>query len=197
MRPALNGIPFQNIQIILAGIGGQGILFSTRVFSEWGLKMGLGVMGSETHGMSQRGGSVTTHLKLGDFLSPMIRTGQADLLYAFDKNEAYRTLKFLRAGGCGFVNLAAPDELDPEILVHLQEKNIQVRTFDANHLAADTGWIRSANVVLMGFSVGTGLVPFVYADLRQVVETLSRKKQLDINLSAFDLGYDAGKKQLK
>ena len=72
-------------QMILAGVGGQGILFATKIFSELGLKIGLSVTGSETHGMSQRGGSVISHLKLGSFHSPLIRTGSADLLYSFDK----------------------------------------------------------------------------------------------------------------
>ncbi|MCK4556295.1 MAG: 2-oxoacid:acceptor oxidoreductase family protein, partial [Candidatus Aminicenantes bacterium] len=74
------------VQIVLAGIGGQGILFSSKIFSELGMKLGFDIMGSETHGMSQRGGSVIAHLKLGKFQSPVIRTGTADVLYSFEEN---------------------------------------------------------------------------------------------------------------
>ena len=112
------------VQIVLAGIGGQGILFSSKIFSELGLKLGLDIMGSETHGMSQRGGSVTAHLKLGKFQSPVIRTGTADVLYSFEENETYRTLKFLRRGGVCFVNLEDPGRFDQKVLDYLKEKDL-------------------------------------------------------------------------
>ena len=95
----------KRVQIIIAGIGGQGILFFSKIFSNLGLKLGLNVMGSETYGMSQRGGSVMTHLKLGDFQSPLVRTGAADFLYSLQGDETYRALKFLKEGGVCFVNL--------------------------------------------------------------------------------------------
>ena len=112
------------VQIILAGIGGQGILFSSKIFSELGLKLGLDVIGSETHGMSQRGGSVIAHLKIGHFQSPMIRSGTADFLYSFEENETYRTLKFLRKGGVCFADLVSVDRLDIKVLNHLKDKEI-------------------------------------------------------------------------
>jgi indolepyruvate ferredoxin oxidoreductase beta subunit len=93
-------------QIILAGIGGQGILFAARIFSEMGLKLGADVLGSETHGMSQRGGSVLAHLKLGDFHSPLIRTGAADILYSFADEESYRSFKFLKSGGASILKFS-------------------------------------------------------------------------------------------
>ena len=109
---------------VLVGIGGQGILFSSRVFSEWGLRQGLNVLGSETHGMSQRGGSVIAHLKLGSFYSPMIQTGDADILYSFHEDETYRTLKFLKKGGVCFANLVSINRFDKKILEHLKKNEI-------------------------------------------------------------------------
>ena len=153
------------VQIILAGVGGQGILFSSRLFSELGLRLGLEIMGSETHGMSQRGGSVIAHLKLGDFQSPMIRRGTADILYSFEENETYRTLKFLRSGGACFVNLADADRFDGKVLNYLERKDITFRAFDASGIASKIGSIRSANIALIGYSVGTRLVPFRYEDV--------------------------------
>jgi indolepyruvate ferredoxin oxidoreductase beta subunit len=182
-----------NVQIILAGIGGQGILFSSNVFSELGLKMGLDVMGSETHGMSQRGGSVVAHLKLGKFQSPLIRKGAADILYSFEENETYRTLHFLKSGGICFVNLESEDQFNKSIMKFLKEKEITFRAYDATGAASKIGSIRSANIALIGYSVGTGLVPFKYEDLRSVLELVSRKKNLKINLNALEIGFQEGK----
>ncbi len=182
-----------NVQIILAGIGGQGILFSSKVFSELGLKMGLDVMGSETHGMSQRGGSVIAHLKLGKFQSPLIRKGAADILYSFEENETYRTLHFLKSGGICFVNLENADQFNKSIMKFLKEIDITLRAYDATGAASKIGSIRAANIALIGYSVGTGLVPFAYKDLRYVLETVSRRKDLKINLKALEIGFQEGK----
>ena len=179
-------------QLILAGIGGQGVLFASRVFSELGLKLGLNVLGSETHGMSQRGGSVLAHLKLGDFHSPLIRTGAADILYSFAEEETYRSLKFLKDGGVCFVNLKDPGHFNPAVLSHLKKKKIAFRAFDAVGKASGIGFVRSANIVLIGYSVGTGLVPFVYDDLKSALETVSRPENLEMNLEAFDIGVQQG-----
>jgi indolepyruvate ferredoxin oxidoreductase beta subunit len=182
-----------NVQIILAGIGGQGILFSSKVFSELGLKMGLDVMGSETHGMSQRGGSVIAHLKLGKFQSPLIRKGAADILYSFEKNETYNTLKFLKRGGICFVNLESKDQFNKSVLKFLKEEEITFRAYDASKVASEIGSIRSANIVLIGYSVGTGLVPFKYEDMQYVLQLVSREKNLKVNLKALELGFQEGK----
>lgn len=181
------------IQIILAGIGGQGILFSSKVFSELGLKFGLDVMGSETHGMSQRGGSVIAHLKLGKFKSPVIRTGTADILYSFEENETYRTLRFLRRGGLCFVNLEDPGRFEAKVLDYLKKSGITFLSFDASGAASKIGSIMSTNIVLIGYSVGTGLVPFKKEDLENVLESVSQKKNLEINLKAFEIGVREGK----
>jgi len=181
------------VQIILAGIGGQGILFSSRIFSELGLRLGLEVMGSETHGMSQRGGSVIAHVKLGGFQSPMIRAGTADILYSFEENETYRALKYLKRGGICFANLESLSRFDNQIKNYLKEKEIAFRAYDASGEASKIGSIMSANIVLLGYSVGTGLVPFKYEDLKHVLELMSRKKNLKINLKAFEIGFQEGK----
>lgn len=181
------------MQIILAGVGGQGILFASKIFSELGLKMGLKVMGSETHGMSQRGGSVIAHLKLGDFHSPNIRVGGADILYSFDEKEAYRTFGFLRSGGICFVNLEDAGRFDQKVLNHLKNKKITFRAFDASRAASKIGFVRSANIVLIGYSVGSGLVPFKQDDICSVLERVSRERDLKMNLKAFEAGYQQGK----
>lgn len=183
------------VQVILAGIGGQGILFSSKIFSELGLKLGLNITGAESHGMSQRGGSVIAHIKLGDFQSPMVRSGTADILYSFEEGETYRTLKFLREGGFCFANLESVDRFDKKVLNYLKRKEITFKTFDASGAALKIGSIISANIVLIAYSVGSGLVPFEYGDLRYVLESVSRKKDLKINLKAFKTGFQEGKRR--
>ena len=184
------------VQIVLAGIGGQGILFSSKIFSELGLRLGLDVMGSETHGMSQRGGSVTAHLKLGGYQSPMIRTDTADILYSFEEKETYRTLRFLRRAGTCFINLLSEDRFDKKILDHLKKKEITLRAYDASGAASKIGSILTANIMLIGYSAGTGLVPFKPGDLRCVLASVSKKKDLKMNLKAFDSAVREGRSSL-
>ncbi|MBN1223455.1 MAG: indolepyruvate oxidoreductase subunit beta [Candidatus Aminicenantes bacterium] len=181
-------------QIILAGVGGQGILFSSRIFSELGLKLGLEVTGAETHGMSQRGGSVVAHMKLGGFKSPLVRRGTADLLYSLEEKETYKNLHFLRSGGACFANMPDGSRFDKTILDHLKRRDIIFRAFDSSGIAMELGAVRAANICLIGFSVGTGLTPFGYEDLKDVLSSLSRKSDLELNTKVFDTGVDLGKK---
>ena len=181
------------VQIVMVGIGGQGILFFSKIFSNLGLKLGLNVMGSETHGMSQRGGSVMAHLKLGDFQSPLVRTGAADFLYSLQGDETYRALKFLREGGVCFVNLPSLEKFETKVLDYLRKKKITVLAFDASQEALKYGSILSANIALLGYSVGTGLVPFGHAEIINVLESLTGGRNIDTNLSVFQAGYSSGK----
>jgi indolepyruvate ferredoxin oxidoreductase beta subunit len=181
-------------QIILAGVGGQGILFSSRIFSELGLKFGLEVTGAETHGMSQRGGSVVAHIKIGGYQSPIIRGGTADILYSLDENEAYKSLHFLKEGGLCFVNMTNGNNFNPSILGHLKKKGIAFHVVDASGIAMEMGSVKAANICLLGYSVGTGLVPFTYDDLNDVLRSVSRKSDLGRNIQIFDAGVTLGRK---
>lgn len=181
-----------NIQIILSGIGGQGVLFLSRIFSELGLRMGVNVLGSETHGMSQRGGSVICHLKLGEFQSPLIRTGAADLLYCLDRSETYRVLKFLKAGGVCFSSCVSADRFEKEIVGYMKDNEMILAVHDAVRTASESGSARAANVTLIGYSVGTGLVPYTFDAFSAVLKTVSRKNVSALNLKAFEAGYRQG-----
>ncbi len=149
IRNPQSAIEKMHIQMIISGVGGQGVLLLTRVFSEVALKEGYPIIGSEDHGMSQRGGSVITHLKIGDFDSPLVKKGNADILFSLEKNEAYKTLHYLKPstngqnGGLCFINAANTDYMDPEIKAHLKEKGIEVYIFGADQLAREMGSIQS------------------------------------------------------
>ena len=93
---------------IVAGIGGQGVVFATKVLAQAGLARGVPVTACENHGMSQRGGSVMSHVRIGGSDAPLIARGTADALVAFDRDEAMRHLPFVRAGGAVYVDADRP-----------------------------------------------------------------------------------------
>ena len=189
------------VQIILAGVGGQGVLFATRVFSQMAMAKGFPVIGSETHGMSQRGGSVVSPLKLGLFNSPLIGRGTADIVYSFEKNESYRSLHFLRGatgkgqGGLCFIN--APDEgfMEAQISTYLRERGAGVYVLAADAIARELGSPLSSNLVLIGFSSAHPSFPFQYDDLRETVRTVSPSRFREANLVVLERGYQEGKRR--
>ncbi len=178
-----------NLQMILSGVGGQGILFSTRIFTTLALEQGYNVIGSETHGMAQRGGSVISHLKIGDYSSPLVRQGTADILLSFDRDEAYRTLGFLKRGGLCFVNSPKEDFWDPGIKGYLEKNEIRAYSFPADKVALALGAPRSANLALIGYALSVPDVPFTYEDIKETIVRVSPPRFRDVNLHAFDTGY--------
>ena len=89
-----------------------------------------------------------------------------------------------------FVNLAKTDRFDDKILHHLKNKDITFRSYDATGIALEMGSIRSANIALIGYSAGTGLLPFKPDDLRNLLESVSRKANVKSNLKAFESGFE-------
>ena len=192
-----------NIQMIMSGVGGQGVLLLTRVFSEVALKEGYPIIGSEDHGMSQRGGSVITHLKIGDFDSPLVKKGGADILLSLEKNEAYKTLHYLKPstnghdGGLCFINAPDPDYMNPEIKTYLKEKGIETYIVGADQLAREMGSVQSANIVLIGFASAHPRFPFPHEKLREVIERVSAQKFREVSLKIFEKGFLEGRKSIK
>jgi indolepyruvate ferredoxin oxidoreductase beta subunit len=189
------------VQIILAGVGGQGVLFATRVFAQMAMAKGFPVIGSETHGMSQRGGSVVSHLKVGQFNSPLIRTGTAYIVYSFEKNESYRSLHFLKGatgsepGGFCFINAPDEDFMEPHIGTYLGERGIKVYVLGADATARELGSPLSSNLVLIGFSSAHPSFPFQYEELRETVRTIGPPGFREANLAVLERGYHEGKKR--
>jgi indolepyruvate ferredoxin oxidoreductase beta subunit len=178
-----------DLSLILSGVGGQGVLFATSVFSETALALGYDVLGSETHGMSQRGGSVISHLKIGSYQSPLVRRGTADVLLAFDEQEAYRTLSFLRRDGHCFVNSGRGDFWDPGVKGYLAKNGIVAHSFPADEVALRLSSPRSANLVLIGFALSMDGVPFHHDRIRETIERITPPRFEELNLEAFEAGY--------
>jgi len=189
-----------NIQMIISGVGGQGVLLVTRIFSEIALKEGYPLIGSEDHGMSQRGGSVMTHLKIGHFDSPLVKKGNADILLSLEKNEAYKTLHYLkpsangRDGGLCFVNAPDPNYMDKQIKAHLNGRGIEIYVFGADQVAREMGSVQSTNVALIGFASAHPRFPFPYDKLRAAIERVTPPRFREVSLKIFDRGFSEGKK---
>jgi indolepyruvate ferredoxin oxidoreductase beta subunit len=191
-----------NVQIIISGVGGQGVLLLTRIFSEMALKEGYPMIGSEDHGMSQRGGSVITHLKIGSFDSPLVKRGNADILLSLEKNEAYKTLHYLKPssngqdGGLCFINAPDPDYMNPQIKAYLKEKRIETYIFGADQLARDMGSVQSVNIAMIGFASAHPRFPFPHEKLRGVIERVTPSRFREVSLKVFDRGFSQGQKSI-
>jgi indolepyruvate ferredoxin oxidoreductase beta subunit len=167
-------------QLIISGVGGQGVLFVTRLLAEAALAAGLPVFTSETHGMAQRGGTVISHLKVGDFVSPLVRPGAANGLIALKAEGIAAHGAFLREGGWCVVNAAGevPAVAGP------------LRTVDADAVAAELGNPRAVNVVVLGAALAAGRL---FCSLEAVQEAArsrlgDRPKLLEPALAALEAG---------
>ncbi len=179
---------------ILSGLGGQGILFMTKILATTALNKGYNILGAETHGMAQRGGSVVSHLKIGDARSSLIRAGAADFLISMDEKEAYRYLPYLKKGGKLFAN--APSSAFPEkgVAPYLDKNQIEPWAMEAGKTAFDLGGPRSTNLAMVAFYSAFGYGPLSADDLRKTVDNMSPGPFKETNLKIFDACYEAGER---
>ncbi|MDL2275088.1 2-oxoacid:acceptor oxidoreductase family protein [Desulfosarcina sp. OttesenSCG-928-G10] len=136
MKPALT------CQLVISGVGGQGVLFVTRLLAEAAIAKALPVCTSETHGMAQRGGTVVSHLKVGPFASPLITPGRADALMALKAETLSQYSHFLSPTGWAAVNSPGP-------VSHPAVSDIC--GVDADQLATQAGSPKSVNLIVLGF----------------------------------------------
>lgn len=182
------------MQFIIAGVGGQGILFASRVLGHLALSKGLHVNGSEVHGMSQRGGSVISHFKIGSYASPLVRAGEADILLAFEQGEGLRNFHFLKKGGIALVNADRPEALaDPDLRAYLEAREIRLYPVAGYDLLREKmgGRFLFLNALVLCALAASGAAGFPAGDLRDAVGNLAPARFRDDNLKAFDLGLGA------
>lgn len=182
--------------ILLAGVGGQGILLASEVLAEAFMLAGFDVKKSEIHGMSQRGGSVVSHVRFGSkVFSPVVPEGAGDILFGFELLETYRALSLLKPGAVVIANdfrIPPPEVLlgnivYPENLAHkMQQRFPDFTLVDGQGLSLKAGDVRAANTVLLG-AVSKKLTIDENIWL-QAIEKCAPKKALVINLKAFELG---------
>ncbi len=183
--------------IMIVGVGGQGTLLASRILGNTVISKGYDVKVSEVHGMSQRGGSVVTYVKYGDNVySPIIDEGEADIILAFEMLEAYRAMPYLKHNGKMIANtqkinpmpvITGAAEYPQDIEGKISSK-INLQTVDALSLAVEAGNSKAVNVVLIGVMAKSTDIP--YEDWVNTIKTTVPEKFLDVNLKAFDLGYN-------
>lgn len=184
--------------ILLAGVGGQGIILASKILSEGLIQAGYDVKMSEVHGMAQRGGSVTTQVRFGKKVySPIIGKGQADILVSFETMETGKWLEFLKPEGKVVVNefeipsapiLACDADYPQGVIEALKAKASDVTVFRAGELATEIGNIRTANVIIVGALVkAMGLTDINWED---VIRKTVKEKFVDINIKALNVGMD-------
>jgi len=180
-------------QVIISGVGGQGVLFVTRLLAEAAINKGLAVFTSETHGMAQRGGTVLSHFKVGDFLSPLIRPAQADGLLALRAENLAQHGAFLKNGGWVIIN---------------GEKKIKNDNFitqdaiDADLLAQEIGNPKAVNLIVLGFALAMAEKTHkntLFCSLAEIKIVLKgrfgkNQKMLSASLQALEAGYNANYK---
>jgi indolepyruvate ferredoxin oxidoreductase beta subunit len=183
------------VNLIISGLGGQGILFMTKILAQAALAKGLNVMGAETHGMAQRGGSVVSHLRLGDVEGSLVGTGQAHFLLALEENEAYRNIPFLTREGSMYVNASDDSFPRQEVKTYLDKIGAAYQSVPAEKVATELGAPRSSNLALLGFFTAFCEGPITYEELRKTIDQISPDRLKTINLKVFDTGFQKGNKR--
>jgi indolepyruvate ferredoxin oxidoreductase beta subunit len=158
-------------QIVISGVGGQGVLFITRLLAEAAIAKGLPVFTSETHGMAQRGGTVISHLKVGEFTSPLINPGQADGLIALKAESLIQHGGYLKQGGWAAVNSATAVDADV---------SCQPSFLDADRLAQEMNDPKTLNLLMLGFALACVAGnntndQMLYCDLDDIVAILEKR----------------------
>lgn len=182
--------------IVITGVGGQGVIMASYVLSQAAMADGFDVKQSEVHGMSQRGGSVLSHLRFGEKVwSPLVSQGTADLLLSFEALEALRYINWLRPGAKLVYNTLRvnPSTVSAGFAEYPADVHGQIRQswdvvigVDANALALEAGNAKAANMVMLG-TVSESL-PFKDDTWEKIISSVVPPKTVDANMKAFRLG---------
>lgn len=186
------------INLLLVGVGGQGTILASKILAEVALLSGLDVKMSEIHGMAQRGGSVVTHVKMGDEIySPLVEEGEADIILSFEQLEALRWLSFLKSDGEIITGTQVIEPVPvimgkavyPSGIVETIQGRVQkLISLDALAVATECGNAKASNVVLMG--VLARRLGFAKEIWLKALENKVPTKFLEINKIAFTQGYE-------
>lgn len=181
-----------NANIIIVGVGGQGILLTSKILGYLALEQGCAVKVSEVHGMSQRGGSVITHVRIGDEVhSPLVSKGEADYVLSFEYLEALRAEEYLKQGGVVIVNnqqiLPMPVITGAAKYLETKLSAQKVEALDALSIAKACGNERAVNIVLLG--VLARFMQWPQAAWENAITACVPPKTLEGNLMAFRAGW--------
>ena len=144
-----------------------------------------------------------THLKIGNFDSPLVKKGSADILLSLEKSEAYKTLHYLRPsangreGGLCFINAPDPNYMNQDIKKYLKQNGIETYVFGADQLAKENGSVQSANIALIAFATAHPRFPFPNEKIREAIERVTPEKFREVSLKIFEKGFLEGKNFMK
>lgn len=182
--------------VLLSGVGGQGVILASYLLTRIAINDGYDVKQSEVHGMSQRGGSVISHLRFGTTVhSPLISPGAADILISLEALEALRYLPQLKPEGTLVYNsisinpstvAAGLATYPPDLQERIEKAHGRSFGVDARRLAQEAGNVRSENVVLLG--AVSGSLPFSQDAWYDVIKEVVPPHTVDVNIKAFELG---------
>lgn len=193
----------ETTRLIIVAVGGQGNLLASRVLGEAALLSDLPVRMSEIHGMAQRGGVVESAMVFGDAQSPIISDGEADLLVGFEPSETLRALNKCNRHTTVITNLAPLPPFTvaigrgsyPDIETiqkQVAEKTQKLIAFDATGLAKEAGTVMSVNMVLLGATLRTRILPIALDAAKEVIRSKTKAAFVETNLRALESGYSAG-----
>lgn len=188
-----------NKNCLLCGVGGQGVILASKLIAYAAMGKGLQVRTSETIGMSQRGGSVVSHVRMGETVhSPMIPKGSADVLMAFEPAEAVRNLSYLKEDGVVVVDkkavkpvtstLSQSDYDGQEMLSYLQKKVKNLYIIDGDEICAQAGSSKVLNVVLLGVALGSGVLDIQLDEMKEEIKKHVKPQFVEMNIKALELG---------
>lgn len=185
---------------LLAGVGGQGTVFASRLIAQAAMARGEFARTAETIGMAQRGGCVVSHVRLGEnTFSPLIPLGQADVILGFEPGEAVRCLPYLREGGVvvsavkavqpvtATLGLAYDGDAMPAFLA-AHAKRLLV---DTEAVTAACGTPKVLNVALLGAAIKAGVLGITTEEMQSAIRAMANPKFVDLNLKALVLGGEA------
>lgn len=192
------------INILLAGVGGQGTVLAAKVLAQAAQNKGWQVRTAETIGMAQRGGSVVSHVRMGSegeaVHAPLVTPGTADVIIAFEPGEAARSLGYLKLGG---TVVSATSLVQPvtaalssapysasEVIANLREAldraDASLRLANDGEVLAALGNRRALNTVLLATAVACGAVPLTLEELKRAVTACVKPQFVDVNIAAID-----------
>lgn len=181
--------------IVLCGVGGQGTVLASKLIAAAAMKKGISVMSAETIGMAQRGGSVFSHIRLGEHLhSPMIAKGTADIIIGFEPAEAVRMLPYLKDNGQVIVSshaimpvtstLSGADYDGKEIILYLKKVVNNLLVIDSEKACHELGSSKVLNILLLGAAISSGALGLTEEEIQDAIKERLPEKFHDLNYRA-------------
>jgi len=187
--------------VVIAGVGGQGVITAANILARASLKEGYNVVTSELHGMAQRGGNVECNVRIGNVYSPMVRKGSVDAILSFEPLEALRNLDKVRKDGVvvtdinpiipPLISLGMGEYPPVEKIFEEIERHCTLIKINADELAKKAGSILTKNIVMLGTFYSLGIFPIEEETMLETIRESFHERYAEMNAKAFQLGKEA------